>query len=60
MVEFDGEGQVLVKKETWTKTFRTGDVAGKRTQFPLIFDVGNNLPQATRTYPVVGCNSLYE
>ena len=26
LVHFDGEGHVLLRKETWTKTLRTGEV----------------------------------
>ena len=35
VVDFDGVGQVLVRRETWTKTSRTGDAVGSRTQIPL-------------------------
>lgn len=35
VVDFGGEGQVVVKRETWTKTSRTGDAVGSRTQIPL-------------------------
>ena len=35
VVDFDGEGQVVGKRETWTKTSRTGDAVGSRTQIPL-------------------------
>ena len=34
VVDFDGEGQVVVKREAWTKTSRTGDAVGS-TQIPL-------------------------
>lgn len=35
IVDFNGEGQVLVKRETWTNISRMGDVVGNRSQFPL-------------------------
>ena len=35
LVEFDGEGQVLIKLKTWTKTARNGDAVGRRSQIPL-------------------------
>ena len=35
VANFGAEGQVLVKRETWTNTSRTGDVLGSRTQIPL-------------------------
>ena len=33
--DFGGEGQVMVKRETWTTTSRTGDAVGSRTQITL-------------------------
>lgn len=35
LVHFDGEGHVLLRKETWTKTLRTGEVIESHSQFPL-------------------------
>ena len=34
-VDFDGEGQVLVKRATWTKTSRNGKAVGRRSQIPV-------------------------
>ena len=35
VVDFAEEGHVVVKKETWTNTSRTGNAIGSRTQVPL-------------------------
>ena len=35
IVDFDGEGQVVVKRKTWTKPSRTGDAVGSCSQIPL-------------------------
>lgn len=35
VVEFDGIGCVLIKRETWYKTSQNGAAVGGRTQFPL-------------------------
>ena len=35
VVDFDGEGKVLAKREAWTKTSRKAVKRGKLTQFPL-------------------------
>lgn len=35
LVEFDGEGQVLIKLQTCTETARNGDAIGRRSQIPL-------------------------
>ena len=35
-VEIGGLGRVLLKRETWSKRNRAGQVIGSRTQFPLV------------------------
>ena len=35
-VEVEGHGRVLLKKETWSKKNRAGQVVGSRTQYPLV------------------------
>jgi len=40
VVDFGAEGQVVVKRETWTNTSRTSEVVGSCTQFPLALMYG--------------------
>ena len=35
-VEVEGHGRVLLKRETWSKRNRAGQVVGSRTQYPLV------------------------
>ena len=37
VVDFAEEGHVVVKKETWTNTSRTGNAIGSRTQVPRTY-----------------------
>lgn len=37
VVDFDGEGEVLVQRETWKKTSRNGEVVRSQAQIPLAF-----------------------
>lgn len=36
-VEVEGQGKVLLKKETWSKRNRAGQVVGSCTEYPLSF-----------------------
>ena len=35
-VEIEGHGQLLLKRETWYKRNRAGQVVGSRKQFPIV------------------------
>lgn len=35
-VDVEGQGMAYVKRETWLKRDRSGQIVGSRTQFPLV------------------------
>lgn len=55
VLDFAEEGHVVVKKETWTNTSRTGNAIESHTQVPLTLMYAITSHKVPRTYPPCSC-----